>query len=299
MPHYVITRIINVFHAVLRIRIRDPVPFDPWTWIRDPEQVFFRIPDPGSRIPDPNHIFLKLSDKYLGKKFYNSLNTGPNFFLQHLKNKIIFSFVKFVAIKKGLTTNFFRPSLLLLFLDLGSEIRDPEWVKSGSGIRDKHPGSATLISCQSRALRRYVRRCLAAHNSTLLPSYGHFWWYLIKEDTCPPFSFFLNRKEPSLQRRLAGAKKSDPDPGSGSGMNNVDHIPQSLETIFFWAKKLKFFDADSESGMGKIWIRDKHPGSATLIKCMIPGVIGDRFVEKEVRFEHVQTIFRRIRCFLY
>jgi hypothetical protein len=46
-------------------------------------------------------------------------------------------------------------------------------------------------------------------------------------------------------------------------------------------------------------IRDKHPGSATLIKCMILGVIGDRFVEKEVRFEHVQTIFRRIRCFLY
>jgi hypothetical protein len=27
-------------------------------------------------------------------------------------------------------------------------------------------------------------------------------------------------------------------------------------------------------------IPDKHPGSTTLIKCMIPGVIGDRFVEK-------------------
>jgi hypothetical protein len=28
------------------------------------------------------------------------LKTGPNFFLQHLKNKIIFYFVKFVATKK-------------------------------------------------------------------------------------------------------------------------------------------------------------------------------------------------------
>jgi hypothetical protein len=32
-------------------------------------------------------------------------------------------------------------------------------------------------------------------------------------------------------------------PGSGSGMNNPDHISQSLETIF-WVKILKFFDAD-------------------------------------------------------
>jgi hypothetical protein len=33
---------------------------------------------------------------------------------------------------------------LLLFLYPGSETRDPGWVKTGSGIRDKHPGSATL-----------------------------------------------------------------------------------------------------------------------------------------------------------
>jgi hypothetical protein len=31
--------------------------------------------------------------------------------------------------------------------------------------------------------------------------------------------------------------------GSGSGMNNPDHISESLETIF-WVKILKFFDAD-------------------------------------------------------
>jgi hypothetical protein len=57
----------------------------------------------------------------------------------------------------------------------------------------------------------------------------------------------------------------------GSGMNNQDHISESLGTIF-WVKILKFFDADPgwkkfESGIreGKIRIRDEHPGSARLI----------------------------------
>jgi hypothetical protein len=43
-------------------------------------------------------------------------------------------------------------------------------------------------------------------------------------------------------------KNQDPDPGSG--MNNPDHISESLETIFL--------DADPGSGMEKIRIRDKH-----------------------------------------
>ncbi len=54
---------------------------------------------------------------------YNSLKTGLHFFLQYFMKKIIFSFVKFVATKKGMTTNFqivFHPSLLLLFWDPGS-----------------------------------------------------------------------------------------------------------------------------------------------------------------------------------
>jgi hypothetical protein len=40
--------------------------------------------------------------------------------------------------------------------------------------------------------------------------------------------------------------------GSGSGMNNLDHISESLETIF-WVKILKFLDADpvSEIRVGK------------------------------------------------
>jgi hypothetical protein len=71
----------------------------------------------------------------------------------------MYNFVIFVATLKGMTSNFFYPSLLLLFLDPGSEIRDPGsgirdprseirdpgWVKIRIGIRDKHPGSATLI----------------------------------------------------------------------------------------------------------------------------------------------------------
>jgi hypothetical protein len=43
--------------------------------------------------------------------------------------------------------------------------------------------------------------------------------------------------------------------GSGSGMNNLDHISESLETIF-WVKILKFFDVDPESGREKIRNRD-------------------------------------------
>jgi hypothetical protein len=51
-------------------------------------------------------------------------------------------------------------------------------------------------------------------------------------------------------------------------MNNPDHISESLETLF-WVNILKFYDEDqgwrkkSGSGMEKIRIRDKHPGSAT------------------------------------
>jgi hypothetical protein len=83
----------------------------------DPGSGAFLTPGPGSGIqnrfiPDPgSKTHLELSDKFLGKKCYNSLKTGPNFFLQHFKNKIILNFVKFVATKKGMATNFFHPSL--------------------------------------------------------------------------------------------------------------------------------------------------------------------------------------------
>ncbi len=100
------------------------------------------FPDPGSRIPDPRsqtHIFESLVTIFWGKKFCNSLKIGQNFFFS-TKTKIMYNFVKFVATLKGMTTNFFHPSLLLLFLDPESEIRDP-----GSGMgKNQDPGSATL-----------------------------------------------------------------------------------------------------------------------------------------------------------
>ncbi len=85
------------------------------------------------------------------KIFYYSLKFGPNLFLQQFKNKIISNFVKFVATKKGMTTSFFSPLSFVVVLDLGSEIRDPGWKKSGSGIRDKHPGSATLLTMKHQS----------------------------------------------------------------------------------------------------------------------------------------------------
>ncbi len=38
---------------------------------------------------------------FWSKKFYNSLQIGPNFFLYQFKNKISLNFVIFVATKKG------------------------------------------------------------------------------------------------------------------------------------------------------------------------------------------------------
>ncbi len=62
-------------------------------------------------------------------------------------------------------------------------------------------------------------------------------------------------------------KKSGFGSGIRAGMNNSDHISESLETIF-WVKQ--FFDADLgpvrekiRVRVEKIRIRDKHPGSAT------------------------------------
>jgi hypothetical protein len=69
-------------------------------------------------------------------------------------------------------------------------------------------------------------------------------------------------------------KNQNPDTRIGSGMDNPDHISESLK-IIFWVETLKIFYADPGSemekkkklGSGKKFgsrIRDKHPGSATL-----------------------------------
>jgi hypothetical protein len=82
----------------------------------------------------------------LVKNFKNSWKIGQNFFLQHIKNKIIFSFVRFVATKNGLTKKNFSPlSFVAVFgsgiRDLRSGIRDP-----GSGMgKNQDPGSGINI----------------------------------------------------------------------------------------------------------------------------------------------------------
>jgi hypothetical protein len=83
-------------------------------------------------------------------------------------------------------------------------------------------------------------------------------------------SLFMNVILPS--HILGICSVADPDPGwvksqdsdPGSGMNIPDHNSESLETIF-WAKILKFLDADAEifltldpgSGIERIRIRDR------------------------------------------
>jgi hypothetical protein len=93
---------------------------------------FFRISDPGSQ----THIFESTVKNLWVKNFNNSLKIGPNFFLQHFKNKIIFNFVNFVTTKKSMITKkiFSLPSFVAV---IESGIRDP-----GSGMgKNQDPGS--------------------------------------------------------------------------------------------------------------------------------------------------------------
>jgi hypothetical protein len=67
-----------------------------------------------------------------------------------------------------MTTNFFHPSLLLLFLDPGSEIRDP-----GSGVgKNQDPGSGINIPdpphCSQAIMTRAIAWCYCDHGD------GHY-----------------------------------------------------------------------------------------------------------------------------
>ncbi len=71
-------------------------------------------------------------------------------------------------------------------------------------------------------------------------------------------------------------KKSGTVSGIRIGMNNPDHISESLETIFC-VKILEFLDVDPGSGIGKhsdlgsgmekLWIRDPGLGSRSRNTC--------------------------------
>jgi hypothetical protein len=71
----------------------------------------------------------------------------------------MFNYVKFVTTKKGMTTNFFFTlSFAAVF---------------GSGIRDKHPGSATLLRTRSAT---YLKCLIIKPNIRIFPNilYGTF-----------------------------------------------------------------------------------------------------------------------------
>ena len=107
----------SLWMSVLRIRIRDPglgAFLTPGSGIRDPgwEKVSIGIRDPGSGMNNPDHIFLELRNHFFaffGVKILKFFDEDPG---------------------SGMET---------------VRIRDPGWKKVGSGIRDKHPGSATLV----------------------------------------------------------------------------------------------------------------------------------------------------------
>ncbi len=69
----------------------------------------------------------------------------------------------------------------------------------------------------------------------------------------------------------------DKKPRSGSGINILDHVSESLEKQVFWVKILKFFDADADPGFRNLCdpgseIRDgknSDPGSG-MEKIRIP-----------------------------
>jgi hypothetical protein len=102
-----------IYLAVLRVRIRDPglgAFLTPGSGIRDGRK---SASGSGIRDEQPGSYFLELR----------------NHFFAFLVVKIL----KFFDEDPGSGMETVR-------------IRDPGWKKVGSGIRDKHPGSATLLS---------------------------------------------------------------------------------------------------------------------------------------------------------
>jgi hypothetical protein len=108
-----------------------------------------------------------------------------------------------------MTTIFFFFSPLSFIAVFGSEIRDPGWVKSGSGIRNKHPGSATLHT----KTRGEGRKTCLQRKPIGLDSVGSGMFIVVPD---PGSEFF-----PSGSR-----VKKISDPGSGS--KNVSKLLEKL-----------------------------------------------------------------------
>jgi hypothetical protein len=74
----------------------------------------------------------------MGKKFYNSLKIGPNFFFSISKIKL-FSVCEIYGYKKGITTNFFHPSHPLPVAVFGSGMGRNQDPGTGMG-KNQDPG---------------------------------------------------------------------------------------------------------------------------------------------------------------
>ncbi len=177
------------------------------------------------------------------------------------------------------------------------------WIRIGSGSGSRCLNCILILieSPYYYLLKNFVAFDFLSQEMNLIRVKRCRFWYEIQEDfkcflsryaafsaSCPETNkggaatLFCSRWRTALCQTFSVA---DPDPGSGafltpgsgmskksgsgSGMNNPDHISESLETSF-GVKILNFFYGDPGwkkfgSGMEKIRIRDKHPGSATLL----------------------------------
>ncbi len=108
--------------------VADSVPF----WPLDPGSGI------GSRRSDPKPIFWELIDNFLDKKFYNSLKIGPNYFLQHFKNKIILwnLWLQKIVWQLNFFTPFFCCCFWIWYRDLGSGMGKNQDPGSGINILD-------------------------------------------------------------------------------------------------------------------------------------------------------------------
>ncbi len=94
-------------------------------------------PDPGSGVSffwilDPGSL-TRISVSLVTNFWMKNSSIGPQI-LFLFKNKIVYNFVKCMAIKKRFD-NIFFPLLLFVIVGFGSGIRDPEWKNPDPGSR--------------------------------------------------------------------------------------------------------------------------------------------------------------------
>jgi hypothetical protein len=110
---------------------------------------------------------------------------------------MIFNFVKFMATKKSMTTIFCHPSLLLLFLDPGSEIRDPE---SGMGKNQDRGETSPIRNTAIRTGYTVVLTCLAAVKPSL-------WTSHTRSASCHAFSSLICSSDLACMRENGGVRE--------------------------------------------------------------------------------------------